>query len=183
MYDVFAAAEDTEKQIGLARELLLDKGDFEYYSVLKALLTTQKCWEKEYPQLIVELADCIPIERYMAILSEENEKALLLEQISKKPLCVFTYAKKLAKQYPSEVFSLCTDAIHSRGRNCQHEGDVPTGMQRHQKTGLLRRQRRGPGNHSGAERKEPETPCFFGRTAIYICKAVTAQKGVYYEAR
>ena len=114
LYDVFAAAEDTEKQIGLARELLLDKGDFEYYSVLKALLTTQKCWEKEYPQLIVELADCIPIERYMAILSEENEKALLLEQISKKPLCVFTYAKKLAKQYPSEVFSLCTDAIHSR---------------------------------------------------------------------
>lgn len=50
----------------------------------------------------------------MAILSEENEQALLIKQICEKPSCIFTYGKKLSKQYPSEVFSLCTDAIHSR---------------------------------------------------------------------
>ena len=114
LYDVFFSAKDTEKQVELAGKLLLDKGDYEYYPVLKALLAAQNRWEAEYPKLIIELANCIPLERYMAILSEEDEQALLLEQISKKPSCIFTYGKKLAKHYPSEVFSLCADAIHRR---------------------------------------------------------------------
>lgn len=54
---------------------------------------------------------------YMDILTEENELALLMEQVRVYRDAVFQHGAVLAPQYGDEIYGLCAAAIRGRARD------------------------------------------------------------------
>jgi len=111
LFGIHGMAGDTQAQIALARELLLERQEGPWYPVLKDLLQSQKLWAQEYPSLLAQCAAKLPAWLYMRILHEEKEARLLLDAVRMQPDSVFEYGAFLAKQYPAEVQALLLSQI------------------------------------------------------------------------
>lgn len=110
LYEVYRDWGQREKQTRQARKLaLLGEGDF--YQITKELLLAEGRWQREYPQFLAELKDALPAWKYMEILSQESETALLMEQVRVYRDAVFQYGGVLAAQYGKEIFTMCAAAI------------------------------------------------------------------------
>lgn len=115
LYDIYQDWGRREKQIQQARRLAL-MGNMDFYQTTKELLTADGRWDEEYPRLLSALKAARPACEYMEILKQEDETALLMEQVRLYPETVFQYGGILAPQYGREVFSLCTSAIRENAK-------------------------------------------------------------------
>jgi len=114
LFEVYSKSGDKERQAELAEGLLIGKHDTKYYTILKQLLLEKGIWNTEYPSLLAKLAQSLPYNMYMAILSKEGETQRLLEQLITHPSEVFTYGKKLSTNFPTEIYALCLDEIRKQ---------------------------------------------------------------------
>lgn len=114
LFEIYEKSEDKKQQAQLAQDLLINKHDTKYYPILKQLLTEKGLWETEYPSLLVKLAQNMPYNMYMGILSKEGETQRLLEQLITHPSEVFTYGKQLSRDFPAETYALCLDEIRKQ---------------------------------------------------------------------
>lgn len=111
LFEVYLKSGDKEQQAELAEDLLIDKHDTKYYTILKQLLSEKGVWKTEYPSLLAKLDQNLPYNMYMGILSKEGETRRLLEQLITHPSEVFTYGKQLSTDFPAETYALCLDEI------------------------------------------------------------------------
>jgi hypothetical protein len=114
LFDVYVKFGDQEKQAALAEDLLYNQRDDHYYAILKALLMEKGVWNTRYSNILDRLAQCLPYNAYMYILSQENERARLLGELKLHPASVFTYGSQLSAHYPSDVYSLCLAEIRKQ---------------------------------------------------------------------
>ena len=110
LYEVYRDWGQREKQTGQARKLVL-QGEMGFYQITKDLLLADGQWQKEYPQFLAELKAALPAGKYMEILSQEGEAALLMEQVRVYRNAVFQYGGVLAAQYGKEIHTMCEAAI------------------------------------------------------------------------
>ena len=110
LYSVYEATENREKLAETAREIFLS-GDMTYYDPLKVLLTEQDEWVNAYPALLRDCEAKLPYEKYMEILAQENELALLMAQTEKHKVQIFRYGSNLAASYPAEVCAIFTEKL------------------------------------------------------------------------
>jgi hypothetical protein len=111
LYGVYELAQNTDKQIDTARDILLN-GDFSYYKKLKGLLAGENRWDSEYVTLRSECAEKLPYSTYMQVLNAEGEHALLLEQLQKHTEYIFTYGQATSSHHFGEtnaIFRSCID--------------------------------------------------------------------------
>jgi len=106
LYEVYLAKGDYEKQIELARKLLICEKDIHYYTVLKGLLAAKGDWESEYSSLLEALSAALPPYSFMGILRDESETDLLMQELQKYPREVYTFGPFLSAKYPDKVFAL-----------------------------------------------------------------------------
>ena len=111
LYEVYLAKGDNEKQIDLARKLLICEKDMHYYSVLKDLLLAKGDWEYGYSSLLEELSAALPPYSFMEILRDEGETDLLMQELQKYPEEVYTFGPVLSDKYPGKVFALYCQEI------------------------------------------------------------------------
>jgi hypothetical protein len=114
LFEVYSKSGDKERQAELAEDLLIGKHDTKYYTILKQLLSEKNVWKTEYPSLLAKLAQNLPYNTYMGILSKEGETRRLLEQLITHPSEVFTYGKQLSTDFPPETYALCLDEIRKQ---------------------------------------------------------------------
>ena len=111
LYEVYLAKGDCEKQIELARKLLIGEKDTYYYTVLKDLLVAKGDWEREYSSLLEALSAALPHYSFMGILRDEGETDLLMQELQKYPGEVYTFGPFLSAKYPVEVSALYCQEI------------------------------------------------------------------------
>jgi len=92
LLSIYDKTGEPEKQIAIARKLLLEKCDYSYYAVLKKLLQKHSDWKSEYPAIREQGKTRLPISTYMQLLLDEKEAALLLGEVRKQPHTIYTYA-------------------------------------------------------------------------------------------
>ena len=114
LFEVYLKSGDKERQAELAEDLLISKHNTKYYTVLKQLLSEKGVWKTEYPSLLTKLAQNLPYNMYMGILSKEGETQRLLEQLITHPSEIFTYDKQLSTDFPTETYALCLDEIRKQ---------------------------------------------------------------------
>ena len=114
LFEVYSKSGVKEQQAELAEDLLICKHDTKYYTILKQLLSEKGIWKTEYPSLLAKLAQNLPYNMYMGILSKEGETRRLLEQLIIYPSEVFTYGKQLFTDFPAETSALCLDEIRKQ---------------------------------------------------------------------
>jgi len=122
LYEVYQDWGQREKQIEQARRLAL-MGDQDFYQTAKDLLAEDGRWMQEYPRFLAELKAGRPAREYMEVLAQENETALLMEQVRLVPEAVFRYGSMLAPQYGEEVYSLCAGVIRQTAKRVQNRKD------------------------------------------------------------
>lgn len=103
LFGVYSKSGDKERQADLAEDLLIGKHDTKYYTILKQLLSEKGVWETEYPSLLAKLAQHLPYNMFMGILSKEGETRRLLEQIIAHPSEIFTYGKQLSTRQSEAI--------------------------------------------------------------------------------
>ena len=111
LYEVYKEKGDYEKQICLARKLLIGEKDTHYYTILKDLLEVKSDWEREYTSLLEELIAALPPYSFMGILRDEDEADLLMQELQKYPGEVYTFGPFLSDKYPGKVFALYCQEI------------------------------------------------------------------------
>lgn len=114
LLEVYSKSGDIERQAELAEDLLIGKHDTKYYAILKQLLSEKGVWGKKYPLLLAKLAQNLPYNLYMGILSKESETQRLLEQLISHPSEVFIYGKQISADFPTEIYALCLDEIRKQ---------------------------------------------------------------------
>ena len=114
LFEVYLKSGDKERQAELAEDLLISKHNTKYYTILKQLLSEKGVWKTEYPSLLTKLAQNLPYNMYMGILSKEGETQRLLEQLITHPSEIFTYGKQLSTDFPTETYALCLDEIRKQ---------------------------------------------------------------------
>jgi hypothetical protein len=114
LFDVYTKCGDKEKQAALAEDLLFNQRDDHYYLILKALFMEKGVWSTRYPDILDRLSQCLPYNSYMYILSQEDERARLIDELKKHPASVFTYGAQLSEHFPSDVHSICLDEIRKQ---------------------------------------------------------------------
>ena len=114
LFEVYSKSGNKERQAELAEDLLIGKHDTKYYTILKQLLSEKGIWKTEYPSLLAKLAQNLPYNMYMAILSQEGETRRLLDQLTTHPSEIFTYGKQLATDFPAETYAICLDEIRKQ---------------------------------------------------------------------
>ena len=114
LFEVYLKSGDKERQAELAEDLLISKHNTKYYTVLKQLLSEKGVWKTEYPSLLTKLAQNLPYNMYMGILSKEGETQRLLEQLITHPSEIFTYGKQLSTDFPTETYALYLDEIRKQ---------------------------------------------------------------------
>lgn len=112
LYSVYEISGNAEKLAETAQEILL-RGDMRYYAVLKSQLTEQGMWSEWYPELLCKCEKRLSYVSYMEILAEEQEIALLLEQVRVHTEQIYLYGKLLAEKYTDEVYELFTMQINN----------------------------------------------------------------------
>ena len=110
LYDIYKTANNTEKQIALAKKLLL-MGNENFWDVLKQIYKKCGVWNENYESLLDELKDGKRTVCYRSVLVSENEKKRLLEDVMENPYDLFYYGKYLVKEYPEQVYELCYKEI------------------------------------------------------------------------
>lgn len=113
LFDVFVQAGQIDKQVDQAKKILF-LGNEEFWDVLKKLYQSQNAWETQRPILLEELKNSKHTTCYRSVLIEEDEKGLLLEAVSEKPIDLFYYSQFLVKEYPEEIYALCEDYIRGK---------------------------------------------------------------------
>lgn len=111
LYDVYLAQGDNEKQIDLARKLLIGEKDTHYYKILKDLLVAEGDWGREYSSLLEALSAALPPYSFMGILRDEGETDLLMQELHKHPGEVYTFGPFLSDKYPGNIFALYCQEI------------------------------------------------------------------------
>ena len=114
LFEVYSKSGDKDRQAELAEDLLISKHNTKYYTILKQLLSEKGVWKTEYPSLLTKLAQNLPYNMYMGILSKEGETQRLLEQLITHPSEIFTYGKQLSTDFPTETYALCLDEIRKQ---------------------------------------------------------------------
>lgn len=114
LFEVYSKSGNKERQAELAEYLLIGKHDTKYYTILKQLLSEKGIWKTEYPPLLAKLAQNLPYNMYMDILSKEGETRRLLDQLTTHPSEIFTYGKQLATDFPAEIYAICLDEIRKQ---------------------------------------------------------------------
>ena len=114
LFDVYLKMGDKAKQTKLAQDLLINKKDTSYYSILKNLLIEQSMWHQAYQPLLARLSKSLPYDLYMSILSKEGETEKLMGELREHPTMVFQYGKQLSIDFPPEVFAICLSLIRSK---------------------------------------------------------------------
>jgi len=114
LFEVYSKSGEKERQAEQAEDLLIDKHDTKYYTILKQLLSEKGVWETEYPSLLMKFAQNLPYNMYMEILSKEGETRRLLDQVIIHPSEVFRYGKQLSTGFPAETFALCLGEIRKQ---------------------------------------------------------------------
>lgn len=103
LYEVYETAQNTEKTMTTAKQLLLD-GDGKYYDILKNLLIQTGTWEETYEPLMDELLQKLPDHILFEILLKEREYRILLDRIeTTSGNEIFRYGAKIAEEFPGEV--------------------------------------------------------------------------------
>lgn len=110
LYEIYQEWGQKDQQIGQARRLTL-LGNRDFYQITKNLLMEAGRWEEEYPGFLAELKAARSAREYMAVLAQENETALLMEQVRIYRDAVFQYGAVLAPQYGREVCAMCATAV------------------------------------------------------------------------
>ncbi|HWQ75739.1 MAG TPA: hypothetical protein VN441_10520 [Syntrophomonas sp.] len=111
LFEVYLKIGDKDKQADLAKDLLVNQHDTQYYAVLKQLFSESSVWDAEYPSLLERLGQALPYHLYLDILSKEGETRRLLTVVSVHPSSVFNYGKQLSMEFPKETYVLCIDEI------------------------------------------------------------------------
>ncbi|NLV58391.1 MAG: hypothetical protein GXY67_06435 [Clostridiales bacterium] len=114
LFDVYVKCGDPDKQAELAEDLLLHHHDDHYYPILKALLLEKGVWNTRFSSILDRLSQSLPYNSYMYILSQENERTRLLEELKMHPASVFHYGAQLSEHFPSVIYSLCLDEIRKQ---------------------------------------------------------------------
>ena len=122
LYDIYQGWGQREKLSGQARFLTL-LGDRNFYQITKNLLIEGGRWEAEYPGFLAELKSKWSPYSYMDILAEENELALLMEQVRVYRDAVFRHGAILAPQYGEEIYGLCAAAIRQAAKRINNRKD------------------------------------------------------------
>lgn len=122
LYDIYQGWGKREKLIGQARFLTL-LGDRDFYQITKNLLIEDGRWEAEYPGFLAELKGKWSPYAYMDILAEENELALLMEQVRVYRDAVFQHGAVLAPRYGEEIYGLCTAVIRQVAKRIDNRKD------------------------------------------------------------
>ncbi len=107
---IYEIIDNTTELTAIRRAILL-KGDTAYFRKLKSVYERLGVWDREKDPLWSELSRKMPIHYYMALLSQENELELLLDQIKKHKSYIADYGKQLAAQYPDEAYQLFEEYI------------------------------------------------------------------------
>lgn len=115
LYEIYEKWGNREKQILQARQMVL-LGDWSYYKIYKEAMLASGQWEKEYPKLREKVRDVRSSHEYMRLLSDEQDVALLMEQVRLYPSTVFTYGAVLAPRYGAEVYTICVDQVREGAR-------------------------------------------------------------------
>lgn len=108
---IYEKSENTEAQMSLLREMLVDKHDAKRYEAYKALLQEHRKWETEREPLLDELECAIPYHSFAEILWKENKELRLLELLKKHPSIALDYAEKFGTKYSEDTFPLCIAEI------------------------------------------------------------------------
>jgi len=123
LYEVYKEKGDYEKQICLARKLLIGEKDTHYYTILKDLLEAKSDWEREYTSLLEELIAALPPYSFMGILRDEGEADLLMQELQKYPGEVYTFGPFLSDKYPGKVFDLyCQEILKDAEKVSERKG-------------------------------------------------------------
>lgn len=113
LFDVYVAAGHIEKQLKQAKKILF-LGNQEFWDILKHLYQSQNAWDEQKPILLKELGQSKYTVCYRSVLVEENEKELLLNAVTENSYDLFYYAQFLVKDYPNEIYELCTGYIREK---------------------------------------------------------------------
>ncbi|MCL2642652.1 MAG: hypothetical protein FWD52_03965 [Candidatus Bathyarchaeota archaeon] len=110
LYKLFSVYELMKNDVKLSEtaEVILLKGNLEYYDKLKFLLKNRNVWDTCYAALLCKCELQLSCVQYMEILAKEKEWALLLEQVKKHSEQIYRYGKLLAEKYVSDVCSVFT---------------------------------------------------------------------------
>lgn len=122
LYEIYRDWGQREQQIGQARKLALC-GYRKFYETTKALLIEDGRWQEAFPQLLTELKTALPARQYMEILAQENETALLMEQVRVYQDTVFQYGGILASQYGEEICEMCSAVIRQTAKRIDNRRD------------------------------------------------------------
>lgn len=98
-----------------SKELLL-LGNVETYASYKKMLQKRRTWEKEKPQLLVQLAKCMHISNYLHILNQEKEYDTMLKIITNDTYYICHYAKALWMYNPKETDKIYQEFIFKQAR-------------------------------------------------------------------
>lgn len=108
--EIYTKLKDKNGILKCTRELLLS-GDIEFYNSYKKQLTALGTWEKEKPQLLLQLAECMYLDKYLIVLDKEKEYDKLLDIIASKNYYIRSYAKALYAYNPKETNKIYQDFI------------------------------------------------------------------------
>lgn len=122
LYEIYRDWGQKEKQTEQAQKLAL-LGDRDFYQITKDLLTEAGRWEAEYPGFLAELKSRWSALAYMDVLAQENEIALLMEQVRVHRDAAFLYGNMLIPQYSEEIYDLCTAAIRREAERINNRRD------------------------------------------------------------
>ncbi|MCA1318497.1 hypothetical protein LC085_01140 [Bacillus tianshenii] len=99
LYDAYQQLSLTDKQVPLARELLI-RGNYEYYGKLKELIGDQPGFYEELKQ---ELKKKSSHTTFLRLIEEENDMEELMHFVKKNPYYLEQYAPMLLDDYLDEV--------------------------------------------------------------------------------
>ena len=111
--DIYTKLKNKEGILKCSKELLFS-GNIEAYATYKKMLQQIGTWEKEKPQLLLQLAKCMRIDNYLHILDNEKEYDAMLRIITKNHYYIRHYAKKLFPHNPKETTKLYQEYILSQ---------------------------------------------------------------------
>ena len=111
--EIYTKLKDIQGMLKCSKELLLS-GNIEIYASYKKLLQKNGKWEKEKPQLLLQLAKCMRIDNYLHILDTEKEYNTMLQIIAKNHYYISHYAKNLFSYNPKETDKLYQEYIFAQ---------------------------------------------------------------------
>ena len=113
--DVYTKLKDDAGILRCSKELLFS-GNIEAYAVYKRMLQKLGTWEKEKPQLLLQLAKFMRIDNYLHILDNEKEYDSMLKVITKNHYYIRHYAKNLFAYNPKETTKIYQEYIFAEAQ-------------------------------------------------------------------